>query len=356
VACKHCIHRNVQPSSDGKLTPDQILDLIRQGQALGVRHVNIYPHQGDITLEPPGPLQEYYQYALSIGLKTKTVTSGINPHGLERFLPYLSRLALSVDALDEPTYIKLRTPKNYKGLMASLELLKAYRRSGEDIFLTALVMVNQQTLDSIEKRVADIAALGLFDKIKLLEMLPVGGARKLKEQALSQKADLNRLANIKQNYQLQGVHVGTPTWRIETDHRGCQLGSKDLVIGPHGELAGCTLLFYVNHLSGNIHDISLAEAWQINFAEFREKANRPVAEICKTCPFHQADLCWGGCLARGIIFGREAEVQRACGVRTPEDAQQLYQEYLQTSLQDISYFFQEALKKREFAKTITLDS
>ena len=79
VKCKHCIHRNVLPSSDSKLTPEQILDLLRQGRALGIEYANIYPHQGDLTLEPPDEPVEYFRCAQALGLKTKTVTSGINP-------------------------------------------------------------------------------------------------------------------------------------------------------------------------------------------------------------------------------------------------------------------------------------
>jgi radical SAM protein with 4Fe4S-binding SPASM domain len=239
-------------------------------------------------------------------------------------------LALSVDALDEPTYVKLRPPENYAGLLGTLELLKGYQESGAHIFLTALVIVNHQTIDSIENRVADIAALDLFDKIKLLEMLPIGGGRSLKMHALTHKSDLERLAAIKKSYQRRGQRVGVPLWRIENKSRGCQLGKKDMVVGPHGELAGCTLLFYLNEQVGNVHRVSLAEAWQNNFSSFRQKEQRQPAAICRACPFFTADLCWGGCQARGSIFGREAEVQRSCGVRTPEDGEWLFQTYLQS--------------------------
>lgn len=312
VECRHCIHRNGLPSIEPKLSIDQIKDLILQGQALGIEYVNIYPHQGDLTLEPPDEPIEFFRYAHTLGIKTKTVTLGISPQGLEMFLPFLSRLALSVDALDKPTYVKLRTVKNYNALMESIELLKGYRKSSPGIFITALVMVN---------------------------LLPIGGARRLKKQALAKKSDLKRLAMIKQYYQSQGLRVGVPLWRIENDRRGCQLGGKDMVVGPRGELAGCTLMFYLNKKSGNVHTVSLAEAWQENFSWFREKSQRPVAKICLAYPFFHADLCWGGCLARGLIFGREVEVHRACGVCTPDDAWRLNQEYLQTLQQDTPGLF-----------------
>ena len=167
-------------------------------------------------------------------------------------------------------------------------------------------------------------------------MLPIGGARRIENQALTQKSELNRLAMIKKRYQLQGVRVGVPLWRIENMHRGCRLGSKDFVIGPRGEMAGCTLLYYLSYLSGNIHTTTLAEAWQTTFAVFRDKVLRPVADICHICPFYQADLCWGGCLARGLIFGHEAEVRRSCGIQTAEEAHRLYQEYIH-SIQQHAY-------------------
>ena len=51
VACQGCIPRNVLSSLEPILAPDKIKDLSRQGQAVGVDYVNIYPQQGDLSLD-----------------------------------------------------------------------------------------------------------------------------------------------------------------------------------------------------------------------------------------------------------------------------------------------------------------
>ncbi|MEJ5225609.1 MAG: SPASM domain-containing protein, partial [Anaerolineales bacterium] len=165
----------------------------------------------------------------------------------------------------------------------------------------------------------DIVALRLFDRVKLLELLPVGRAGNLKDLALTEKADLDRLARLREHYQARGVRVGAPLWRVEGNHRGCRLGYKDFVVGPHGELAGCTLMFYLNQVIGNTHDTSLQAAWQVNIDPYRHKENHPVSETCTECALYARDLCWGGCVARNLIHG-EVERLRSCGVVTSQDS------------------------------------
>ena len=333
VRCRHCIHRNVGHSAYPKLSPTQILDVIEQGKDLGVKCLNIYPHQGDVALGEQDEITEYLRLARNLGLQVKSITSGINPRGVERLLPLLDRLAISVDALDPQTYGVFRSPANFTGLLETLTLLHAYKRIRPDLCLTALVMVSKQTLDSIERRVAEIIELGIFSKIKLLEVLPIGGASAMRAQALLEKSFLLRLADVQRRYQKEGLRIGVPLWRVKNHSRGCRLGSKDLVVGPHGELAGCSLLLYLNQFTGNLHEVPLSEAWRHNFQRFREKASREVALLCKACPFYQEDLCWGGCLARGDIFGREAEISRSCGVRSVKEAGLLYDRFCQWSRQ-----------------------
>lgn len=319
VGCNHCIHPNAQLSDHPPLTDPQVLDLLAQAARMGVTFANIYPHEGDISLEDPARMTGFLAHARQMGLQTKSVTSGISPRGLESLLPHLNRLAVSVDSLDRTTYTELRPPRNFAALMDTLDMLQSAHRRGATPLLTALVMVNKRTLESLEQRVAEIVALELFDRIKLLELLPLGRAGNLQDLALTDKADLERLARLREHYQARGVRVGVPLWRVEHNHRGCQLGFKDFVVGPHGELAGCTLMFYLNQVVGNTHNTSLRTAWQVNLDGYRSKEHRPVSETCAECTLFAHDLCWGGCAARNLIHG-EAERLRGCGVITRQDS------------------------------------
>ena len=141
---------------------------------------------------------------------------------------------------------------------------------------TALVMVNAETLDSIEDRVEALHGLGVFTKIKLLEMLPIGGASSLPGSALRSKVALDRLARLKRAY-LGRVRIGTPLWRVERHGRGCRLGQKDLVVGPQGQLAGCSLLLYVNHHQGSWRSSRMHESLQQNSSSMRERQNSIVS-------------------------------------------------------------------------------
>jgi radical SAM protein with 4Fe4S-binding SPASM domain len=339
MQCQHCLQRNVRPAKYPRLNSDHIIDLITQGRRLGATSLTIYPHQGDISLEEPQKMRHYTGLAREIGFRVKTLTCGINPHGVELILPNVSKLAVSVDALDQATYCQLRTAENYRGMLETLDLLKATKRDRTDLALTALVMVDRQTFGTIERRVADIAALEIFDKVKILEMLPIGGAAHLKSRALNHKTFFEKLVNLRTTYAPTGLHIGLSIWLIKNGVRGCRLGSKYLVIGPHGELAGCALLFYLNNYVANVHDISLSEAWHRSFEVFRHRQYRSVSPQCFTCPFYQADLCWGGCLARSQIFGPEAEIRRSCGLERPEQQHAAYERFLRFSERTTGTFF-----------------
>jgi radical SAM protein with 4Fe4S-binding SPASM domain len=104
-----------------------------------------------------------------------------------------------------------------------------------------------------------------------------------------------------------------------------------MVIGPNGQLSGCSLLFYLNNLVGNIQAYkSLGEAWEKAFDFFRHKENFNVAPICKSCAFYKHDLCWGGCGARASMFGTDKELERSCGIKGKEESEKLYATYLKS--------------------------
>lgn len=257
--CRHCIHRNVVPGDAPDLTDAEIVDLLTQGRAMGIPHLNIYPHQDDLCYVPAGRL---------------------------------ARVA-------------------------------AARAKNPALRVHALVMVNRGTLDGIEERVARLVTLDLFQKIKMLELLPIGEAESRGDDALWEHAELDRLAALKARYAGQ-VRIGTPLWRVEAGgRRGCRLGHKDLVVGPQGQIAACTLLFYLNQILGNVRERPLAETWRTRFAHLRHKQTRPIPVGCRSCALYEQDLCWGGCLARRLIFGDEAEIARSCGVRDPDASRAL---------------------------------
>jgi radical SAM protein with 4Fe4S-binding SPASM domain len=311
--CRHCIHQNLRPSGDPDLTDAEVFDLLAQGRALGIRHLNIYPHHDDVCFMPAERVVPLFVGAAASGFRVKTVTNGTEPRAVQRLLPYLYRLAISVDALEPDTYGQLRDPALHEAMVETLALVAEARAQNPELRVHALVMVNRQTLDNIEKRVARLVELELFNKIKLLEMLPVGEAARLSDDALRMQTDLDRLAALKARY-AGSVRIGTPLWRVEADGgRGCRLGFKDLVVGPQGQLAPCTLLLYLNETLGSVRRQPLGEAWRSRFSDLRSKETRPMPDSCRTCELYCRDQCWGGCLARRIIFGDANEIARSCG-------------------------------------------
>lgn len=331
MKCLHCIHKNVHDSDYPKLNDEKIIQLLKEGRAMGIEFLNIYPHDDEISLEPMQTLQ-YVKLGHQLGYKVKTVSNGFNPQGIKKLLPYLYRIALSVDALDIQTYSSMRHHQYHQNLLESIEIVKDYKRN-HLLKATALIVVNKETLAQVEKEVECIYQLNIFDKIKLLEMLPIGSAKTLTHQALERQSDLNVLTKLRQNYQ-DKVDIGTPLWRIrQKQQRGCLLGYKDLVIGPNGQLAGCSLLFYLNNLVGNLQAYkSLQEAWEKGFELFRHKEHFKVNPICQKCEFYKHDLCWGGCGARSLIFGSNQEIERSCGIQSVEASKRLYKAYLNTEI------------------------
>ena len=327
MACLHCIHKNVQTSSYPALEHNEIVKLLKEGKTMGIEFLNIYPHNDEISLDPIYAFQ-YIKLGHQLGYKIKTVSNGSNPLGIQKLLPYLYRIALSVDAVDIKTYASMRHSHYHQGLLESIEMVKKYKENHK-LKATALIVVNKETLPQIEKEVESIYQLHVFNKIKILEMLPIGSAKTLSHQALKSRDDLNRLTTLRQAYQ-EKVDIGTPLWRVRKENqRGCLLGYKDLLIGPHGQLAGCSLLFYLNRLVGNLRGYkTLQEAWEKGFDLFRHKENFVVDPVCKRCEFYKHDLCWGGCGARASIFGSGKERERSCGIQSAEASKKLYEAYL----------------------------
>jgi len=333
MACLHCIHKNVETSFYPSLTYTKIVKLLKEGRAMGIEFLNIYPHDDEISLEPMHSFT-YVKLGYELGYKVKTVSNGANANGVKKLLPYLYRIALSVDAVNVETYASMRQTQYHKGLLKSMEMVRKYKEE-HTLLATALVVVNKETLEGIEEEVESIYRLNIFDKIKVLEMLPIGSAKVLGYQALESQEHLTVLAQLRYKYRTK-VDIGTPLWRVRKEQkRGCQLGYKDLIVGPHGELAGCSLLFYLNRLVGNLHTYgTLGEVWQKGFDIFRHKENFMVNGVCKVCEFYKHNLCWGGCSARSLIFGREKELKRSCGIESAEESQLLYEAYLKSENDD----------------------
>lgn len=329
IACLHCIHKNVKNSKENPLTHDEIVKILHEGKEMGIEFLNIYPHDDEISLEPMHALP-YVKLGYELGYKVKTVSSGTNPEGIKKLLPYLYRIALSVDAVDVRKYVSMRHQQFHNGLIESMKVVKEYRETNT-LKATALVVVNKDTLATIEQEVEEIYQLDMFTKIKVLEMLPIGSAKSLSYKELDSKEHLDKLSKLRDKYEKK-VDIGTPLWRVRKDkERGCQLGYKDMVIGPSGQLSGCTLLFYLNEFVGNIraHE-TLGIAWEKAFNIFRHKENFVVDPLCKSCAFYKHDLCWGGCGARAMMFGQKRELKRSCGIESAEHSEKLYALYLKS--------------------------
>lgn len=314
VGCRHCIHQAVKAGPEPELSGPELEGLVRAARGMGVPLLTAYPHRGDASLDP-GELAGLLGLARGLGLKTKTLTSGADPAGVARLLPLLDRLAVSVDALDAEGYAAFRPPANHPALLETLRVLEAHRRRAPGPALTALVMVGRSTLGTVGRRVAEIADLRLFDKIKVQEVLPLGRAEALEGEALDRPEELQRLAHLRGRWSSWGLRVGVPLWRLRPGGLGCRLGQKDLVVGPRGQLAGCTLMLYLGEAVGSSRDGSLPSLWEEAFGVYRRREGRPVPASCGACRHYRADRCWGGCLARRRIFGDAVELARSCGAR-----------------------------------------
>lgn len=321
AGCRHCLHRGLEPSAAPDLDEGEIHRLLDEGRALGIAHLSCHPHEGDLCWQPMGDL---FRRAAGLGYRVKTVTNGAVPEAVEAVLPWLYRLAISVDSLAPEAYGHLRDPAFHPAMRETLRMLGTQRGRYPSLRIHALLVVSRYTLDTIEARVADLVAMDLFHKIKLLELLPVGAGTDVADETLVSADDLARLAALRARYAGR-VRIGTPLWRVEADGvRGCRLGAKDLVVGPQGQVAGCMLLLYANRILGNVREArNLEEIWRGWFEVFRERARRPVGSRCRACALYARDLCWGGCAARAILFGREREIARSCGVTDAASSQRL---------------------------------
>lgn len=336
MQCKHCLHKSKIDAKYPPLTEQQIFEIIQQGKNYHIEFLNLYPHDDEISF-PPYYAHQFLKYGHKSGFKVKTVSNGANPEGIERMLPFLYRLAISVDSLDPERYAEFREQERLQALRDTLDLLHQYQKT-HTINLTALILIDQNTIDSLDKTIPEILNLNLFNKIRIQELLPVGNGENLSNQVLDASPLTEKLVQLTHTY-ASVIDFGTPLWRVKSKGRSCRLGYKDMVIGPAGQLAGCSLLFCINHLSGNIQEFgSLAAAWEVGFADFRNKANRLLPSICHDCELFQHDLCWGGCLARALIFGYPTEIDRSCGIQNHDDSVKLYQQYLEHKIKDTNFY------------------
>ncbi len=336
MKCKHCLHKSTIDAKYPPLSEQQIGDIIRQGREYNIKYLNLYPHNDEISF-PPFYAHQFLKFGYEIGFKVKTVSNGANPDGIERMLPFLYRLAISVDSLDPGRYGEFREKERHQALCDTLNLLHKYHKT-HAINLTALILVDQNTIDSLETTIREILNLNLFNKIRIQELLPLGNAENLSNQVLDARPFTEKLGQLTRMY-TSVIDFGTPLWRINPQGRSCRLGFKDMVIGPAGQLAGCSLLFCINQLAGNIQEFgTLVQAWEVGFQVFRKKQNRPLPLICYDCEFYKQDLCWGGCLARALIFGYPTEIDRSCGIQNHDDSVKLYQQYLEHKIKGSNFY------------------
>lgn len=336
MKCKHCLHKSIIDAKFPLLTDQQIFDLIKQGKQYNVEFLNLYPHNDEISF-PPFYAHQFLKFGYELGFKVKTVSNGANPEGIEQMLPFLYRLAISIDSLNPEHYAEFREKERHQALLDTLHLLHQYQKT-HTINLTALILINQHTIDSLEVTINEILNLKLFNKIRIQELLPLGNAVNLSDLVLDTQPFTEKLVQLTRTY-ASIIDFGTPLWRIKPKGRSCRLGFKDMVVGPAGQLAGCSLLFCINQLVGHIQEFdSLAQAWEIGFQGVRDRQKRPLPPVCQVCEFYKQDLCWGGCLARSLIFGYPTEIDRSCGIQNHTDSIRLYQQYLKNKAKGTNFY------------------
>ena len=242
MGCSHCIHE-ASESSQAELSLPEIVRLLEEGETLGAKSVVLYPHRSDVTLNFDR-YEPLFAKARSLGYRIKSITSGADPAGMKELLPWVDQLSISVDSLDKKEYCHVRSEVGYTALLKSLVLL-GEERSKRRLQTTALVMVDTSTAASIERRCDEIWATGLFDRIKIREILPLGRAKSTNFVPLCDEEVL-RVSELNSQYYRE---------RVQGSARCCSSsGKSDLVIGPCGELTDCVLLYYENEAGQNIRD------------------------------------------------------------------------------------------------------
>jgi len=224
MKCKHCLHKSTIDAKFPPLTDQQIFDLIKQGKQYNIEFLNLYPHNDEISFQPFYALQ-FLKFGYEIGFKVKTVSNGANPEGIERMLPLLYRLAISVDSLNPGRYREFREKERHQALLDTLNLLHKYHKT-HAINLTALILVDQNTIGSLETTIKEILNLNLFNKIRIQELLPVGYAENLSDKVLDATPFTEKLVQLTRIYS-SVIDFGTPLWRIKPKGRSCRLGFKD---------------------------------------------------------------------------------------------------------------------------------
>ena len=176
--CNHCIHRE-PPKNRTSLDPDEIRALLEKARLAEIKKVTLYPHDDDICL-PPFNHIIYLQLAQQLGFDVKTITSAVNPKGVKMLLPHINRLSISIDSLDKVRYGTYRDNRFFDNVIKSLKVVGEYRESHK-LNTTALMVAGDDNRDTIYEDAEKIKALSIFDKVKVRELLPLGGAKKSNE-------------------------------------------------------------------------------------------------------------------------------------------------------------------------------
>lgn len=280
MGCRHCIHE--ESSSTGTpLTDNEIQSLLFGACSGKAQRITLYPHRQDITLLAKEYLS-YFQYIDTWGIAMKTITAGASPAGLGILLPYLSNLSFSLDSLRRGEYCQFRTTRGYEAMCKSLKVLAQFRKE-HDLVTTALVLVDHETIDTLQRRCEEIWETGLFDRIKVRELLPMGKAA---GEKLLTDDQLLEISSIKSRFCKSDVQA------VQSDKNCCSgWGKYRLSIGPAGEITDCVLLFYSGKAAKNIRSYP-------NIGEMFTTLQRGESSI-QQCEEHVK--CGGGCLARELL-------------------------------------------------------
>ena len=272
MGCKHCIHEESNYEEGVSLTEKEIVGLLEEGRKLGFEKVILYPHRSDVTLNFK-QYKPFFKKARELGFWIKSITSGASHEGMKALLPWVDQLSFSVDSLDRDEYTHFRSTRAYANLWLSLDHI-AHERSLRELPVTALVMVDKSTMNTVERRCKEIWNMGFFDRIKVRELLPLGKAKKEEFHALNDDEVLH-VSLINQHYGEQQKSEDSRDARAcrfkchnrivlpEVVSRGCcsSFFQRDtLVVGPHGELSDCVLLYYMQKEGDNLRTYDSLEA------------------------------------------------------------------------------------------------
>ncbi len=332
VGCIHCSHKKAV-SSDSDAMSVTLSDgdwIIDDACALGVEVFVAYPRNGDVSLEADDYLR-MFQRAQNNGMLTKTCTSCVSPEGVKRLLPFLDQLTISIDGFDKTSFSRFRPSWLLNRVNKVFSWIKDNGPFSCKIAGNVVTTRSFIRSGGIELFFQQAIKLGIFSKINILEILP-GPISDFNEERL-EKEDFETLRSLKQTYR-DKIKIVLSRWKPGTpDNPSCSIGRKYLVIGPDGSVAPCVLILHGGLTVANLFKNdgtdrrnSLLDVWKsVRSSSFTQSGRTSLfdapshfpfdgdIDICRDkCRLYAEKICFGGCVPRCRLLGREVEMSRHC--------------------------------------------